>query len=312
MRELLSEQNIDYMERAHEVAEKYVRPQAAELDRTGEYGWDILEALKSAELTGVWIPKEYGGKGGGVVDLCLIVEQISRACGGVSFIQRPVVLVLPPVPPLGFDAGAGLAKGRADNTPVAADVVGIVKGREAFGELFPNLAGRLLFGCRLPALEPGQSVSAQTLPRLRQENALLLVHVLPQVVGEAPRDIGRPLGVSACSFQRVDEEHRLAMIRRDRRQRPAVFRHLSAIYKRWEQRLFLSLMVKTGNEHPEKPDEVGHIRRFDTARRRPLGKTDQRARHVVHQAVLLTELVEQQHQSTAGRTTPAAPGPRGS
>jgi butyryl-CoA dehydrogenase len=84
MRELLSEQNIDYMERAHEVAEKYIRPQAAELDRTGEYGWEILEALKSAELTGVWIPKEYGGKDGGVVDLCLIVEQISRACGGVG------------------------------------------------------------------------------------------------------------------------------------------------------------------------------------------------------------------------------------
>ena len=84
MRELLSKQNIDYMERAREVAEKYVRPQAAELDRTGEYGWDILEALKSAELTGVWIPEEYGGKGGGVLDLCLIVEQISRACGGVG------------------------------------------------------------------------------------------------------------------------------------------------------------------------------------------------------------------------------------
>ena len=84
MRELLSKQNIDFMERAREVAEKYVRPRAAELDRTGEYGWDILEALKSYELTGVWIPEEYGGKGGCVLDLCLIVEQISRACGGVG------------------------------------------------------------------------------------------------------------------------------------------------------------------------------------------------------------------------------------
>jgi len=84
MRELLSKQNIDFMERAREVAEKYVRPRAAELDRTGEYGWDIHEALKSYELTGVWIPEEYGGKGGGVLDLCLVVEQISRACGGVG------------------------------------------------------------------------------------------------------------------------------------------------------------------------------------------------------------------------------------
>ncbi len=84
MKELLSAQNLDYQERAREVAEKYVRPAAAELDRTGEYGWEILEALKSYGLTGVWIPKEYGGQDAGVLDLCLIVEQLSRACGGVG------------------------------------------------------------------------------------------------------------------------------------------------------------------------------------------------------------------------------------
>ncbi|MCM2313891.1 MAG: acyl-CoA dehydrogenase family protein [Thermoanaerobaculia bacterium] len=84
MRELLSKQNLDYMDRAREVAEKFVRPRAAELDRTGEYGWDILEALKKYELTGIWIPKEYGGQGAGVLDLCLVVEQLSRACGGVG------------------------------------------------------------------------------------------------------------------------------------------------------------------------------------------------------------------------------------
>ncbi|TFG40118.1 MAG: acyl-CoA dehydrogenase [Candidatus Aminicenantes bacterium] len=84
MNELLSKENLDYQQRAREVAEKYVRPVAAELDRTGEYGWEILEALKSYGLTGVWIPKEYGGQDSGVLNLCLIVEQLSRACGGVG------------------------------------------------------------------------------------------------------------------------------------------------------------------------------------------------------------------------------------
>ena len=77
-------QNRDIQERAHAVAEKFVRPVAAELDRTGEYGWSILEGLKEYDLTGVWIPKEYGGGGCGVLDLCLVVEQLSRACGGVG------------------------------------------------------------------------------------------------------------------------------------------------------------------------------------------------------------------------------------
>jgi alkylation response protein AidB-like acyl-CoA dehydrogenase len=84
MQELLSKQNLDYQQRAREVAEKFVRPVAAELDRSGEYGWSILEGLKEYGLTGLWIPKEYGGDGAGVLDLCLVVEQLSRACGGVG------------------------------------------------------------------------------------------------------------------------------------------------------------------------------------------------------------------------------------
>ena len=84
MDELLSPQNLDFKQRAHEVAEKYVRPVAAELDRKAEYGWSVLKGLQEYELTGVWIPKEYGGAGGGVLDLCLVVEQLSRACGGVG------------------------------------------------------------------------------------------------------------------------------------------------------------------------------------------------------------------------------------
>ena len=48
MDELLSAKSIEYRDRAREVAERVVRPAAAELDRTGEYGWEILEALKEA------------------------------------------------------------------------------------------------------------------------------------------------------------------------------------------------------------------------------------------------------------------------
>jgi len=84
MQELFSKQSLDFQERAREVAEKYVRPVAAELDRTGEPPWSVIKALKEYELTGVWIPRKYGGSGGGVLDLCLVVEQISRACGGIG------------------------------------------------------------------------------------------------------------------------------------------------------------------------------------------------------------------------------------
>ncbi|MFB3908557.1 MAG: acyl-CoA dehydrogenase family protein [Candidatus Eisenbacteria bacterium] len=84
MEELLTPLNREYRARAREVAEKAVRPVAAEYDRKQEYPWEVLEALKRAELTGVWIPKEYGGHGAGLLNLCIVIEELSRACGGVG------------------------------------------------------------------------------------------------------------------------------------------------------------------------------------------------------------------------------------
>ncbi len=84
MRELLPKKTQDYQERAREVAEKHVRPVAAELDRTGEYPWSVISALRDAELMGIWIPSEYGGQDAGVLDMCVVVEQLSRACGGMG------------------------------------------------------------------------------------------------------------------------------------------------------------------------------------------------------------------------------------
>jgi butyryl-CoA dehydrogenase len=84
MKELLPPRTQEYQARAREVAEKHVRPIAAELDRTGEYPWSVIKALREAGLMGIWVPKEYGGHGAGVLDMCVVVEQLSRACGGIG------------------------------------------------------------------------------------------------------------------------------------------------------------------------------------------------------------------------------------
>jgi len=84
MDELLTKEQRDLKYRAREVAEKYVRPQAALLDREGRYPWEIMEKIVEYGLMGVWVPKEYGGGGGGIMELVLIVEELSKACGGVG------------------------------------------------------------------------------------------------------------------------------------------------------------------------------------------------------------------------------------
>ena len=84
IRELLTPENVEYIQRAKEIAEQVMRPPAAEYDRKQEYPWEVHNAIRDAHLSGVWIPKEYGGEGGGVLNLCLVVEQFSRACGGMG------------------------------------------------------------------------------------------------------------------------------------------------------------------------------------------------------------------------------------
>ena len=84
MDELLSKSNLKWRDRAREVARNVVLPKAWHYDRVQEYPWEFRDALRDAELFGVWIPEEFGGHGGGVLDLCLVVEELSRACGGTG------------------------------------------------------------------------------------------------------------------------------------------------------------------------------------------------------------------------------------
>ncbi len=84
VKELLTPKNQEYIERARAVAENAMRPVAAKYDAEQTYPWEVQRAIREAGLSGVWIPEEYGGEGGGVMDLCLVVEQFSRACGGMG------------------------------------------------------------------------------------------------------------------------------------------------------------------------------------------------------------------------------------
>lgn len=84
---ILNEENRYWQDKARQIAEKVVRPLAAKYDRLQEYPWEIKQAIAEAGLFGVWIPKAYGGGGTNewnVLNLCLVIEQLSRACGGVG------------------------------------------------------------------------------------------------------------------------------------------------------------------------------------------------------------------------------------
>jgi butyryl-CoA dehydrogenase len=84
IKEVYTPQQVELRNRAREVAEKVMRPVAAKYDVEQTFPWEVQQGIKAAGLSGVWIPKQYGGMGGGVLDLCLVVEEFSRACGGMG------------------------------------------------------------------------------------------------------------------------------------------------------------------------------------------------------------------------------------
>jgi len=69
---------------ARKIAEEKVLPVRAELDEKGEFPWAIIQDLAGADMFRVFVPVEYEGLGGGCLELCLVVEELSRICGGVA------------------------------------------------------------------------------------------------------------------------------------------------------------------------------------------------------------------------------------
>lgn len=69
---------------ARKVAVEKVLPVRAELDEKEEFPWEIMRICADAGLFGVSIEEEYGGFGGGVLENCLAVEELSRICLGVA------------------------------------------------------------------------------------------------------------------------------------------------------------------------------------------------------------------------------------
>ncbi len=84
MRTIVSDAALHWGGVAKGIADRVVRPLATKYDRLQEYPWEIQKELAAAGLFGVWIPKAYGGHGAGIVALCKVVEELSRACPGVG------------------------------------------------------------------------------------------------------------------------------------------------------------------------------------------------------------------------------------
>jgi butyryl-CoA dehydrogenase len=88
----LTEEQQMIVDTAREIAQKKILPVREKYDHDGIFPWDVVKACAEADLCGLYIPEQYGGFGGGVFELCLAVEELSKVCGGISLAMAATAL----------------------------------------------------------------------------------------------------------------------------------------------------------------------------------------------------------------------------
>jgi alkylation response protein AidB-like acyl-CoA dehydrogenase len=71
-------------ERVRAIAARDIAPHAAETDRTEQYPWACVEALRREGFMGMTIPEAYGGKGAAYLDAIVLIEEMAKACSTVG------------------------------------------------------------------------------------------------------------------------------------------------------------------------------------------------------------------------------------
>ncbi len=82
----LSEEQFALRDAVRVLARERVAPRAAEIDRTGEFPWDLKELLAAQDILALPFPAAYGGLDADLLTLCLAIEELSAACATTGLI----------------------------------------------------------------------------------------------------------------------------------------------------------------------------------------------------------------------------------
>ena len=93
----LSDEQRQLRDLAHEFSAKEIVPKAAHHDQTGEFPRDICKKAWELGLMNTHIPEAYGGAGLGVLEGCLIAEEIAWGCTGIGTAMEANTLAEGPI-----------------------------------------------------------------------------------------------------------------------------------------------------------------------------------------------------------------------
>jgi acyl-CoA dehydrogenase len=92
-----TDEQLALREMAHAFAENELRPVTEHHDQTGEFPHKVLQKAHALGLMNLHIPERFGGLGLGVMDGCIIAEELAWGCSGISTAMEANGLALHPV-----------------------------------------------------------------------------------------------------------------------------------------------------------------------------------------------------------------------
>jgi alkylation response protein AidB-like acyl-CoA dehydrogenase len=76
----LSAEQREIRELVRTLARERIAPRAAEIDKTAEFPWDVVELYRENGIFATLADEEYGGIGASALMTCVSVEEISKVC----------------------------------------------------------------------------------------------------------------------------------------------------------------------------------------------------------------------------------------
>ena len=83
----LSEEQREIRELVRTIARERIAPRAAEIDKSAEFPWDVVEVFRENDLFGVMYDEEYGGIGASALMTLVMVEELSKVCATSGLIM---------------------------------------------------------------------------------------------------------------------------------------------------------------------------------------------------------------------------------
>jgi butyryl-CoA dehydrogenase len=81
---MLNEEQREIQALTRKIVDEQVVPIRSELDKAEKFPWDQINLFADSGLFGVFVEEKYGGFGGAMTDWCVVTDEISRGCLGVS------------------------------------------------------------------------------------------------------------------------------------------------------------------------------------------------------------------------------------